>query len=86
MRTALFVAVMLLCAAGFADNLVPNPSAEDGAEAPRSWRAVPASSGFWPEGGAKFGQRCLGLEAAIDPSGVRIKPAAGPHVVTFLYP
>ena len=75
MRTALFVAVMLMCAAGFADNLVPNPSAEDGAEAPRSWRAVPASSGFWQEGGAKFGKRCLGLDATEGPAAWRSKSA-----------
>jgi len=64
MRRLAWVAACLVWAAVCpAANLVPNPSAEVGEQAPASWQCEPASSGGWPAEGARFGGRCLEVKA-----------------------
>ena len=77
MRRVIAAIVMLICARGWAANLVPNPSAEAGDQAPDSWHAIPAARGFWHQGGARFGERCLGLDASERPAAWRTKATYG---------
>jgi hypothetical protein len=58
---------LLISARAWGANLIPNPSAEAGNQGPDSWVAIPALRGFWQKGGAKFGERCLGLDAVEGP-------------------
>jgi len=71
MRRATLVVVLLISARVGAANLITNPSAETGNQTPDSWTAIPAARGFWQEGGAKFGERCLGLNAGEGPAAWR---------------
>ena len=72
----MLVVLLLVCAPAPAANLVLNPSAETGALVPDSWRAIPASRASWETGGARFGQRCLGLDAGAGPAAWRGEAAA----------
>ena len=62
--------VVALCVAGrvSAANLAPNPSFESGGAVPNSWRCSPAQRGSWQETGARFGGRCLALDATAGPA------------------
>ena len=76
----LVVVTLFLCSVGGAQaaNLVPNASAEAGAPVPTAWMAVPAGSGFLQQGGARFGRRCLGLEATAAPASWQAEVAREP--------
>jgi len=62
---ALAAALLAVAPAGAA-NLVPNPSAEEGAHQPQGWAAQPPAAGSWTSGGARFGARSLALRAAAE--------------------
>jgi len=74
MKQASLAVVLLISARALASNLVPNPSAEAGSQAPDSWRAAPAESGLWANRAARFGKRCLSLDAARQPAEWRSEP------------
>jgi len=60
---AVTISVCALAGVSASGNLVPNPSFESGERVPDSWRCSPAQRGSRAETGARFGRRCLAVEA-----------------------